>query len=154
MFELRHRDAMGRLGTLEACGKRMETPALLPVVSPKLQKIKPRELRRMGFEGVITNSNLIHRDEGLREKALQSGVHKLLDYDGLVMTDSGSYQLYEYGRVEIGAREIVEFQDGTRYGKRANSAFTTHTVMVEDPTDVIDHDAEGYMQVKLRSVPV
>ncbi|MBI4344044.1 MAG: tRNA guanosine(15) transglycosylase TgtA [Euryarchaeota archaeon] len=118
MFELRHRDAMGRLGTLEAGGRRMETPALLPVVSPKLQKIKLRELREMGFEGVITNSYLIHRDEGLREKALKGGVHRLLDYDGLVMTDSGSYQLYEYGRVEIGAREIVEFQDaiGTDIG--------------------------------------
>jgi hypothetical protein len=50
-------------------------------------------------------------------------------------------------------KEIVEFQDGARYGPRPNAAFTTHTVMVEDPTDVIDHGGEGYMQIKLRSVP-
>jgi hypothetical protein len=50
-------------------------------------------------------------------------------------------------------KEIVEFQDGARYGPRPNAAFTTHTVMVEDPTDVIDHNGEGYMQIKLRSVP-
>jgi hypothetical protein len=51
-------------------------------------------------------------------------------------------------------KQIVEFQDGARYGPRPNAAFTTHTVMVEDPTDVIDHGGEGYMQIKLRSVPV
>jgi hypothetical protein len=32
--------------------------------------------------------------------------------------------------------------------------FTEHTVMVEDPTDVIENEAEGYMSLRLRAVPV
>jgi 7-cyano-7-deazaguanine tRNA-ribosyltransferase len=67
-------------------------------------------MKEMGFEGIITNSYIIKKDDSLRETALKDGVHKMLGFDGLVMTDSGSYQLYEYGNVEVGPTEIVEFQ--------------------------------------------
>ncbi|MBU2560366.1 tRNA guanosine(15) transglycosylase TgtA, partial [archaeon] len=110
MFELKSRDAAGRIGALTIRGRKIETPLLLPVINPSIQQIEPKEMQKMGFEGVITNSYIIKRDEELRELALEKGVHKLLDFDGLVMTDSGSYQLSEYGSVEVGPEEIVEFQ--------------------------------------------
>lgn len=110
MFELKRRDAAGRIGTLHIKDRRIETPLLLPVINPKVQQIPPKEMKKMGFEGVITNSYIIKKDEALQEFALEKGVHKLLDFDGLVMTDSGSYQLYEYGSIEVGPKEIVEFQ--------------------------------------------
>jgi hypothetical protein len=53
-------------------------------------------------------------------------------------------------------KDIVTFLDGARY--ELNGEYSTHTVIVEDPTDVInkdeDHYAEGFMQLRLRSVPV
>jgi 7-cyano-7-deazaguanine tRNA-ribosyltransferase len=110
MFELKSRDAAGRIGILHVKGKKFETPLLLPVINPSAQQIAPAEMKEMGFAGVITNSYIIKKDESLREEALKKGVHKLIDFDGLVMTDSGSYQLYEYGSVEVGPKEIVEFQ--------------------------------------------
>jgi hypothetical protein len=50
-------------------------------------------------------------------------------------------------------KQIVTYVDGTRV--RFNDTPTTHTVMVEDPTDVISSPdtAEGYMALKLRAVP-
>jgi 7-cyano-7-deazaguanine tRNA-ribosyltransferase len=110
MFELKSRDAAGRIGILHVKGQKIETPLLLPVINPSAQQIAPAEMKKMGFEGVITNSYIIKKDESLREAALKEGVHNLLDFDGLVMTDSGSYQLYEYGSVGVGSEEIVEFQ--------------------------------------------
>ncbi len=110
MFELLHRDAMGRIGALEMGKTEVETPLIMPVVNPKNQEIPPAEIRKMGFQAVITNSYIIYRDAALREKALSNGLHKLLGFDGPIMTDSGSYQLYSYGSVEVGADEIVEFQ--------------------------------------------
>jgi 7-cyano-7-deazaguanine tRNA-ribosyltransferase len=111
MFEIKYRDAMGRIGLLEARGRRIETPALLPVVNPRIQQITPREIADIGYEGLITNAYIIHRDENLRRRALEEGLHEMLDFDGLVMTDSGSYQLYGYGDVDVDPLEIVEFQD-------------------------------------------
>ncbi len=110
MFELKSRDAAGRIGILHIGEEKIETPLLLPVINPRAQQIAPKEMKEMGFEGIITNSYIIKKDEFLREEALKDGIHKMLDFDGLVMTDSGSYQLYEYGSVEVGPAEIVKFQ--------------------------------------------
>jgi 7-cyano-7-deazaguanine tRNA-ribosyltransferase len=64
----------------------------------------------IGFEALITNSYIIWKGEELKARALSEGVHELLDYPGLVMTDSGVFQQYVYGDVEIGEVEVVEFQ--------------------------------------------
>ncbi|MFH1774868.1 MAG: tRNA guanosine(15) transglycosylase TgtA, partial [Methanobacteriota archaeon] len=125
MFEIKHRDAMGRIGILEVSGKKLETPLILPVVNPKLGGISAKELKRMGFKSVITNSYIIYRNKELRELAVERGIQKMLGFGGVVMTDSGAYQLFEYGRVSVGAREIVEFQ---------NSIGSDIGVMLDIPT--------------------
>jgi len=114
MFETRQRDAGGRLGVLEVKGRRAETPLLLPVINPGLTVIPPAEIRRMGFEAVITNAYIIYRKEELREQALSKGVRGLLGFDGIVMTDSGSYQLYQYGELELSPEEILRFQQAIK----------------------------------------
>ena len=65
---------------------------------------------KYGFEALITNSYVIWKHEPLKEQALADGVHELLDYPGLIMTDSGTFQNYIYGDVEVGVEEIVNFQ--------------------------------------------
>jgi 7-cyano-7-deazaguanine tRNA-ribosyltransferase len=40
------------------------------------------------------------------------GLHKFLDYNGAVMTDSGAYQILVYGEVEVSQKEIVAYQEG------------------------------------------
>lgn len=109
-FEIKDRDAAGRIGKLEVNGKKIETPAIMPVVNPKQLIVEPKELKRMGFDIIITNSYIIYKDKKLREKALEKGIHRLLDYDGIIEVDSGSFQLMRYGKVEVTNREIVEFQ--------------------------------------------
>ena len=65
---------------------------------------------RYGFEALITNSYVIWKHDKLKSKALEDGVHALLDYPGVIMTDSGTFQNYVYGDVEVGIEEIVTFQ--------------------------------------------
>ncbi len=110
MFEIRYKDGAGRGGVLYVRGRRLQTPCLFPVINPRHQVLSVREIAELGFEGVITNSYIIYRDPELRERALRQGVHKLLGFDGVVMTDSGSFQLYQYGSVEVSPGEIVGFQ--------------------------------------------
>ncbi|RMF89014.1 MAG: tRNA guanosine(15) transglycosylase TgtA [Methanobacteriota archaeon] len=114
MFETQFKDAMGRVGRLYVRGRTVETPLIFPVINPNIDLITPGELQGMGFEGVITNSYIIYRNEPLRGKALKSGVSGLLGFDGVVMTDSGSYQLYQYGSVEVSPEEIVRFQENIK----------------------------------------
>lgn len=109
-FEIKARDAAGRIGKIEVNGKKLETPAIMPVVNPKQLIVTPKELKEMGFDIIITNSYIIYKDEELREKALENGIHRLLGYDGIIEVDSGSFQLMRYGGVEVTNREIIEFQ--------------------------------------------
>ncbi|WP_456474608.1 tRNA guanosine(15) transglycosylase TgtA [Candidatus Pyrohabitans sp.] len=111
MFEIRHKDGAGRAGVFNVHGKKLETPYLFPVINPKQQVLGIEEIARLGFDGIITNSYIIYRDPVLRQRALEQGIHALLDFEGVVMTDSGSFQLYQYGSVEVSPREIVHFQD-------------------------------------------
>ena len=111
LFEVTNRDGRARLGRLHTSHGILETPALLPVINPNIRTIEPREMwDRYGISALITNSYIIWKHEHLKEQAIKDGVHSLIDYPGVIMTDSGTFQSYIYGDVEVGVEEIVEFQ--------------------------------------------
>lgn len=109
-FEVLEKDIAGRIGRLSDGKKTIKTPALLPVINPHLPIITPREMKEMGVQALITNAYIISRSSEFRDKALTEGLHKMLDFDGLIMTDSGSFQLSVYGEVEISNQETIGFQ--------------------------------------------
>jgi len=111
-FEIHYRDAAGRAGIFHTSHGDLETPVLLPVINPNLDDcLSSKEIvRTFRPQALMTNSYIIYKSPNLREKALKSGVHGLLDYDGVVMTDSGTFQMYVYGGVDVTPDEIVDFQ--------------------------------------------
>jgi 7-cyano-7-deazaguanine tRNA-ribosyltransferase len=110
-FEVLARDGWARVGEFHNSTHTLTTPALLPVINPNIQTIPPAEIWEIGFEGLITNSYIIHRSDKWKEEALKIGVHRMLDFPGLIMTDSGTFQQYVYGdEIEVSPAEIVEFQ--------------------------------------------
>lgn len=110
-FEIKARAAAGRIGILHTPHGKVTTPALLPVVNPNLNLIRPHEMRqRFGTEMIITNSYILRQTDGLRERVLKEGVHRVLEWDGPVMTDSGTFQSYVYGQVAVEPQEILDFQ--------------------------------------------
>ena len=112
-FEIRDQDAAGRIGELSVprAGVTVETPALLPVVNPNLITIDPGRLESVfGAEILITNSYIIRNSEEYRDRALEEGLRSMLGFDGAIVTDSGSFQLAEYGDIDVTTPEILEFQ--------------------------------------------
>ena len=109
-FEITARDGQARLGKLHTKHGVVQTPCLLPVINPNIRTIEPREMwDKYGIQALITNSYVIWKHEKLKSVALSDGVHSL-DYPGMIMTDSGTFQSYVYGDVEVGVEEIVQFQ--------------------------------------------
>lgn len=110
-FELKDRDASGRLGKLYTDHGIVNTPTLLPVINPNKIIISPKEMQQsFDVEMVITNSYIIRKHQELRDHALEKGVHDLIDFSGPIMTDSGTFQSYIYGSVDVHPLEIIEFQ--------------------------------------------
>ena len=107
MFEIRDQDLAARIGRLYTRRGVIETPHLFPVVDPGPQKqlVEPRTIAEIGFSALITNAYL-----ALRRIGRGKDLHTVLGFDGPLMTDSGAYQLMQYGEVDVTNREIVEYQ--------------------------------------------
>ena len=107
-FELKDRDLMGRIGRIKTKGGIVETPAFMPVINPLTQIIPPKKMKKEFYVNiVITNSYIAKKNFG---DVPDLDIHKLIDYDGVVMTDSGAYQILVYGGVEVTQPEIIEYQ--------------------------------------------
>ncbi|HDJ22118.1 MAG TPA: tRNA guanosine(15) transglycosylase TgtA, partial [Candidatus Bathyarchaeota archaeon] len=107
-FEQRDRDILGRTGRITVKGKTVETPVFLPVVNPLIDTIPPRRLEEeFRCQALITNSYIVWKH---MDRENPPDIHALLDFHGVVMTDSGAYQILVYGGVEVSQREIIEWQ--------------------------------------------
>lgn len=111
MFAIRHKDGLGRIGTIFTPHGKMNTPILLPVLNPNRQIISPEAMCDFGAEAFITNAYLLYKDELNREEVLKTGLHQFIGFKGPMMTDSGAFQLMEYGKVSITNSEVTEFQE-------------------------------------------
>ncbi len=108
MFEVRYSDLAARIGRLETPHGVVETPAFVPVVHPVSQTVSTQFLKKMGFQIVITNAYITLRHYG--DEARRRGIHDIIGYDGAVMTDSGGYQVLEYGSVEVEPAKMAQFE--------------------------------------------
>src|SRR6478735_1983392 len=112
MFEIKKSDMAGRIGILHTNHGKIETPAFVPVIHPVKQKIPAKKLREMGFDLVITNAYITLKRYG--DEAIRQGIHKIIDYDGAIMTDSGGYQVLEYGDIDVDYKKIADFEKGIK----------------------------------------
>ena len=108
MFEVLQSDLAARIGRLETAHGIVETPAFVPVVHPVRQAISPQFLKSIGFDLVITNAYTALRYYG--DDARRRGIHDIINYDGAVMTDSGGYQVLEYGSVDVEPVTMAHFE--------------------------------------------
>jgi len=109
-FEIRDRDLLARIGRLETKSGMIETPLLLPVINPTIQLISPKTIETaFDCKAIITNAYIIKKH--FQNEVAQKGIHDFLDFTGVVMTDSGAYQILEYGEVEITSKEIALYQE-------------------------------------------
>lgn len=107
-LEIKSTDLAGRIGVFETKTSKFETPALLPVIHPVRQLVPCPEIKAMGYEAVMTNAYTTFKR--LRERAGE-GIHHLIDFDGTVMTDSGGYQVLEFGAVDIDVLGMARFEE-------------------------------------------
>jgi len=107
-FEVKETDLMGRIGVMTVGKKSFETPCLTPVIHPVWRDIPLSQFKAMGFDILMTNSYILYRRN--RAEAIEKGLHELVGFDGVMMTDSGGYQVLEYGDTGFTPEEIADFQ--------------------------------------------
>lgn len=106
VFEVKHRSLLGRIGRIRTKKGYLETPTLFPVIDTKRQLVEIEKIRALGFRAVMTNAYLL-----LKRGVKVGDIHDYLRFDGIVATDSGAYQLLEFGGIRASQKEIIEFQE-------------------------------------------
>ena len=110
IFQVDELDLAGRIGRIRTNHGEVQTPALLPVIHPYNQKLPVSEIKKLGFQAVMTNAYITMKKFG--NDARKKDIHEIIDFDGPVMTDSGGYQVLEYGGVETNPLEMARFEEG------------------------------------------
>jgi len=108
LFEIKYSDLAGRIGILHTNHGKIETPSFVPVIHPVRQSIPAKKIKEIGFDVVITNAYITLKR--LEDKARKNGIHKIIKYEGSIMTDSGGYQVLEYGEVDVKPPTMAKFE--------------------------------------------
>jgi queuine tRNA-ribosyltransferase len=119
MFELKARDqnTKARRGRLQTAHGTIETPAFMPVgTQGSVKAVSPRELREVGAQIVLGNTYHLFVRPGLDVIRQVGGLHRFMNWDAPILTDSGGYQIFSLAKLRKITEEGVHFQnhvDGT-----------------------------------------
>src|SRR5437879_864899 len=119
MFEVRATDksTKARSGRLKTGHGLIETPAFMPVgTHGSVKAVSARELRELNAQIILGNTYHLFVRPGLDVIRHFGGLHKFMNWDGPLLTDSGGYQIFSLAKLRKITEEGVHFQnhvDGT-----------------------------------------
>lgn len=112
MFEIIAKEGKARAGNLRANGREVETPFFMPVATKGTAKfIDNLELKKAGSDAIICNGFILSIKPGLEVLEKIKGIHKFINYDGIIFTDSGGFQMYSEKILEKTTEEGIHFKD-------------------------------------------
>jgi queuine tRNA-ribosyltransferase len=119
MFELIGKDASSRArrGRLTTGRGVIETPAYMPVgTQGSVKAVSSRELLELKAQIILGNTYHLFVRPGLDVIRKFGGLHRFMNWDGPILTDSGGYQVFSLAKLRRITEEGVHFQnhiDGT-----------------------------------------
>src|SRR2546421_2035336 len=114
MFELIGKDASSkaRRGRLTTGHGVVETPAYMPVgTQGSVKAVSSRELHELGAQIVLGNTYHLFVRPGLDVIRKFGGLHRFMNWDGPILTDSGGYQIFSLAKLRKITEEGAHFQN-------------------------------------------
>ena len=112
-YELKHvcKQSGARYGILHTPHGDVETPMFMPVGTLATVKgIAPEMLKEMGSQVILSNTYHLWLRPGEDIVAKAGGLHKFMNYDGPMLTDSGGFQVFSLGKTRKIKEEGVYFK--------------------------------------------
>ena len=121
MFEFIKKDAKSnaRLGKISTPHGVIHTPAFMPVgTQGTVKSLLPETVRELGAEIILSNTYHLYLRPGHQLIKKLGGLHRFMNWNGPILTDSGGFQVYSLGALRKISEEGVTFQshiDGSRH---------------------------------------
>jgi queuine tRNA-ribosyltransferase len=113
MFQLLKTDSRtkARLGRLTTARGVIETPVFMPVgTQASVKALDPRELHEMGTQIILGNTYHLNLRPGLDIIRAAGGLHKFMNWDLPILTDSGGFQVFSLAKIRKVKEHGVEFR--------------------------------------------
>lgn len=107
-----------RLGKLYTPHGVIDTPVFMPVgTQATVKTMSPDELKQIGAKIILSNTYHLFLRPGHELIKRAGGLHKFMNWDGAILTDSGGFQVFSLGDLRKITEEGVEFRshlDGSK----------------------------------------
>lgn len=108
-----------RLGRLHTPHGIIETPTFMPVgTQASVKGISPDELRALNAGIILSNTYHLYLRPGHELIREAGGLHRFMNWDGAVLTDSGGFQVFSLSKLRKITEEGVQFRshiDGSKH---------------------------------------
>ena len=120
-YELIKKDSRtkARRGRVNTPHGPIETPVFMPVgTAGTVKAMKPEEVRDMGAQIILGNTYHLYLHPGHEVVKAAGGLHKFMNWERAILTDSGGFQVFSLGAMRKISEEGVEFRshiDGSKH---------------------------------------
>ncbi len=118
-FTIHATDGRARLGTVSTARGEIRTPAFMPVgTAATVKAMHPETVRACGADIILGNTYHLMLRPGAERIARLGGLHRFMNWQRPILTDSGGYQVMSLGALVKMSEEGVSFQshvDGSKH---------------------------------------
>lgn len=134
-----------RLGNLYTPHGIIKTPVFMPVgTQATVKAIIPEELKDIQAEIILSNTYHLYLRPGHRLIEKAGGLHRFMNWDRPILTDSGGFQVFSLGDLRKISEEGVEFRshiDGSKHFISPEKAIEIQNALGSDIMMVFDECA-------------
>ena len=112
-YEIKHicKQSGARYGVFKTPHGEIETPVFMPVGTQATVKgLRPEDLKELGAEIILSNTYHLFLRPGERIVKEAGGLHKFMNWDKPILTDSGGFQVFSLAELRNITDEGVEFK--------------------------------------------
>ncbi|WP_199553825.1 tRNA guanosine(34) transglycosylase Tgt [Sandaracinobacteroides hominis] len=118
-FEIHATDGRARTGVIATDRGEIRTPAFMPVgTAATVKAMHPEAVRAAGADIILGNTYHLMLRPGAKRMARLGGLHRFMNWQRPILTDSGGYQVMSLGALVKMKEEGVSFQshvDGSKH---------------------------------------
>ena len=125
-----------RCGVLETAHGTFPTPVFMPVgTRASVKSVEPHELKEVNVHIILANTYHLYLKPGNDIIFKAGGVHRFMNWDGPLLTDSGGYQVYSLSDLRKITEEGVMFKshlDGSKQHFTPENVVDTQRIIGSD----------------------
>ena len=144
--------SFARRGVLKTAHGEIQTPFFLPIATKgSVKALASSDIKNLGAEIILSNTYHLYLQPGLKVLKKFGGLHKFMNWNGPILTDSGGYQVFSLGsgkREKKDSSFVKIIKDGVKFKSFLDGSehfFTSEKV--QEIQDIIGSDIKMVLDV-------